>query len=287
VLATLIAILAAAALLARQLTHPLRRLASIADRFAAGEPPEEAPVGGPVEVRHVQQAFLRMSRTLLAAEREREALLAGVSHDLRTPISRMRLAVGLYGEDANPRLLEEIEHDLGELEQAMAQFIAYARSNHAEAGALAVLDEIVSAVIDARRVAQEGGAVAIGFEPGAPAALHLETFNVQRVVENLVDNAVRHGRPPVHVRTEQSDLFATLVVRDAGAGIPEEKRQAVLQPFVRLASSDAKSAGSGLGLAIVERIAHRHGGTVTLSNVPGGFEVRVTFSRRPGLPPQV
>jgi two-component system, OmpR family, osmolarity sensor histidine kinase EnvZ len=279
VVGIVVAILLAAALLARQLTGPLRRLASQADRIRAGNAPIEQPSGAPAEVRQVQEAFTRLWQGLRSAEQERESLLAGVSHDLRTPIGRMRLAVGLYGDGANPQLLEELEHDLAELEQAAAQFIGYARSNYEEPAAPAVLDAIVAEAVGARALAA-GESPKIDWQGAASQPLMLEARNVRRVVDNLLDNAVRHGRAPVQVRTEQRGGVAALVVRDAGPGICAENQRAALQPFVRLARTDA--SGSGLGLAIVDRIARRHGGQVTMATVPEGFEVRVTFASASG-----
>lgn len=266
-----VAVLVGAAWLARQLTVPLRKIARLADRVAAGEAPTDEDVGGPAEIRHVQNAFVRLWRSLRSAEHEREALLAGVSHDLRSPIGRMRLALSLYGEQAEPRLVEELEHDLNELEQFAGQFIAYARSNYEEVSSPAVVDEIVGAAIDAR-----GKDPVIEWHGAAPVPASVEARNVRRAVENLIDNAIRHGVPPISVRTEQKLGQIAIVVRDAGAGIPVEDQEAVLQPFVRLDSRDG--GGSGLGLAIVNRIARRHRGSVSMTRGPDGFEVRLTLA---------
>ncbi len=268
------AVLAGAALLARQLTGPMRRLAGFADQFAAGESPGPIPVGGPIEIRHVQQAFLRLWRSLLAAEHEREALLAGVSHDLRTPVGRMRLALGLYGDGAHPRLIEELEHDLNELEHIATQFVTYARSNSEEQSTQVVLDDLIAAVLRARI-----GQPAIDWIGAASQPVRLEAHNVRRVLENLIDNGLRHGKMPIQVRTEQSELDVTLIVRDAGSGIRPEDHVAALQPFVRFAAEEAP--GSGLGLAIVDRIARRHGGRVSMIKAADHFEVRVTFATPP------
>ena len=273
-LGLLAAVLVGAALLARQLTGPLRRLAGIADRFGAGEPPTHEPVGGPVEIRNVQRAFVRLWDSLQSAEQEREALLAGVSHDLRTPVSRMRFALGLHGEGAPAQLVEELEHDLDELEQIAAQFVAYARSNYEEQSEQIALDTLVSAAVDAASGTRNGTA-SIDWHGAAARPVTLESANVRRLVTNLIDNALRHGKPPVRVRTEQTAHDVTIVVRDGGSGINAADQRAALEPFVRLGAQDAP--GSGLGLAIVERIARRHGGAVSMRQTRDGFEVRVTI----------
>jgi two-component system osmolarity sensor histidine kinase EnvZ len=265
------AVLVGGVLLARQITGPLRTLAGIADRFAAGEQPEETPLRGPKEVRHVHEAFLRLRHALLGAEQEREAMLAGVSHDMRTPISRLRFALELYGEGASLRLQDEIGRELQELERAAARFVAYARANYEEPFGPIVLDALVSAAIQ-----MSGAAEVVTFEAGAPRPVPIQSGNVQALVENLLQNAFRHGSAPFHVRTEQSADEVGLIVRDGGGGIPRACHDEALQPFVRLAEQDA--SGSGLGLAIVARVAKRHGGRVELRNGTGGFEVRVTLS---------
>lgn len=280
------AVLVGGVLLARQITGPLRRLAVIADRLAAGEPlsleprPGETFAGGPLhdppfpapkEVRRVYQAFQRLCSSLRAAEQEREAMLAGVSHDVRTPVSRMRFALELYGESAGRRLLDEVEHELQELEQVASRFVAYARSNYEEPFGLVVLDDLVASAIRSRSF--EGS---VSFEPGAPRPACLQSGNVRALIDNLLENARKHGAEPVHVKTLQSAGEVQLVVRDGGSGIPATEQRVSLQPFVRLADQDAP--GSGLGLAIVARVAKRHNGRVEMQNRADGFEVRVTLS---------
>src|SRR5262249_54869868 len=111
--------------------------------------------------------------------------------------------------------------------------------------------------------------------PGAPAPVSVQPGNVQALVENLLENARKHGTVPIHVHTEQSGREVRLIVRDSGSGIPDERHVVALQPFTRL--SDQEATGSGLGLAIVARVARRHGGSVEMRNRSDGFEVRVTF----------
>lgn len=198
-------------------------------------------------------------------------MLAGVSHDVRTPVSRMRFALELYGESAGRRLLDEVEHELQELEQVASRFVAYARSNYEEPFGLVVLDDLVASAIRSRRF--EGD---VSFEPGAPRPASLQSGNVRALIDNLLENARKHGAEPVHVKTLQSAGEVQLVVRDGGSGIPATEQRVSLQPFVRLANQDAP--GSGLGLAIVARVAKRHNGRVEMQNRADGFEVRVTLS---------
>ena len=272
-IAIVVAVLVGGVLLARQITGPLRKLAAIADQLAAGVPRLDAPLRGPKEVRRVHEAFQRLCASLRVAEQEREAVLAGVSHDMRTPISRLRFALELYGEGATPRLLDEVERELQDLEQAATRFIAYSRSNYEEPFDLTALDALVASVIRSHRFAGN-----VAFEPGAPEPASIQPGNVHALVENLLENARKHGAAPIHVRTSQSADEVQLIVRDGGNGIPATDHAAALQPFIRLAEQDAP--GSGLGLAIVARVARRHNGRVEMRNRAQGFEVRVTLSAR-------
>jgi two-component system, OmpR family, osmolarity sensor histidine kinase EnvZ len=292
------AVLVGGMLLARQITGPLRELARIADRLAAGEllqptPPESsrkdlprnqpgrrARLRGPREVRRVHEAFQRLCGSLRLAEQDREAILAGVSHDLRTPISRLRFVLELYGEGAAPRLLDEVERELQDLEQAATRFIAYARSNYEEPFDLMALDALVTSAIGSHRFAGN-----VAFEPGAPAPALLQPGNVYALVENLLENARKHGAAPIHVHTRQSADEVQVIVRDGGTGIAATDQRTALQPFVRLTEQDAP--GSGLGLAIVARVAKRHNGRVEMRNRADGFEIRVTLRPPPQTQKQV
>lgn len=140
-----------------------------------------------------------------------------------------------------------------------------------------VLDDVVRAAIAAR-----ADAPSIDCEGGAPRAVNVEKSNVRRLVDNLLENAARHGAPPVRVRTAQTSHDVTLIVTDGGAGIDVEHHATALAPFARLAAAD--TPGSGLGLAIVERIARRHGGRVAMARTSAGFEVRVTLAVRAHAP---
>jgi two-component system osmolarity sensor histidine kinase EnvZ len=270
-----VAITIGGVLMARQVTRPLRKLAIVADQLSAGELPGDETFTGPLEVRRVYDAFQRLCTSLQAAEREREALLAGVSHDMRTPISRVRFALELYGEGAAPRLVDELSSNLQELEQAASRFIAYARSHYDEPFSPTSVDSLVEASIEARGLAR-----IVEFEARAPEPTFLQRDNVHALIDNLLDNAVKHGRRPIRIRTLQTGPELIVSVKDGGDGIPPARHAEVLQPFTRLAESTA--SGSGLGLAIVERVTKRHGGRVEMRNSSKGFEVRVTlFGRAP------
>ena len=267
-------------LIARQVGRPLRALEDAARAIGRGESPRPVPESGADEVVTVARAFNQMSADLAAGERERALVLAGISHDLRTPLARLRLALEL-AKEADPRLVQEAVKDIEAMDAIVEQFLAYVRSDGGEAPRPnADLNAIVRAA--AERLSREGRAVECRL--GALPPLPLRPGAVSRLALNLVENALRHGAPPVEVETALEDGQAVLRVLDRGPGIPEAERDRVLQPFARLDSARS-TPGTGLGLAIVDRIARAHGAALELRARPGGGqEARVAFQISPMAP---
>ncbi len=278
----IVALLTAAAyLFARYLARPLRELNAAVDELGRGGAPAPLPEGGPVEIAAVNRRFNAMLANLRQAERDRALLLAGVSHDLRTPLARLRLGVEMGGGD--PAARSGMVADIEEMDRIVGQFLDFARVDDPSGRELAPLDPIVRASVD-RYVAVDRD---VSFLPGASLALPLKPTAVSRLVANLVDNALAYGAPPVEVATLDGDAFATIEVRDRGGGIATGDAERLKQPFTR--ASDARSradgaAGAGLGLAIVERIARMHGGALEiLPREGGGTIARVTLGRDAGV----
>ncbi|HEX6828511.1 MAG TPA: ATP-binding protein [Burkholderiales bacterium] len=269
--------LAGAWLIARQVGRPLRALESAARAIGHGEHPRPVPESGADEVATVARAFNQMSTDLAAGERERALVLAGISHDLRTPLARLRLALEL-SKAADPKLVEEAVKDIEAMDGIVEQFLAYVRSDGGEAPRPdSDLNAIVGAA--AERLSRNGRAVEARF--GALPPLPLRRGAVSRLAMNLVENALRHGAPPVEVETAVEDGKAVLRVLDRGPGIPEGERERALQPFARLDAARS-TPGTGLGLAIVDRIARAHGAALELRARPGGgLEARVAFPISP------
>jgi two-component system osmolarity sensor histidine kinase EnvZ len=260
-------------LIARQVGWPLRALESAARAIGRGESPRPVPETGADEVATVARAFNQMSADLAASERERALVLAGISHDLRTPLARLRLALEL-AKGADPKLVQEAVKDIEAMDGIVEQFLAYVRTDDGEALRPGTdLNAIVGAA--AQRLSREGGAVQTRL--GALPPLPLKPGAASRLAANLMENALRHGAPPVEVETALEDGRAVLRVLDRGPGIPEAERERVLQPFARLDGARS-TPGTGLGLAIVDRIARAHGAGLELRTRPGGgLEARVAF----------
>ncbi len=267
-LAIVLLLLATAYVSARYLARPLRQLNAAVDELGRGGTPAPLPESGPSEIAAVNRRFNAMLANLRQIERDRALLLAGVSHDLRTPLARLRLGVEMGGGD-DPAERAGMVADIEEMDRIVGQFLDFARADDTSGRELAELDPIVQACVD-RYVA---AGREIGFRPGGVRPLPLKPTAVSRLVANLVDNALAYGAPPVEVVTADGEAFATIEVRDRGAGIAPDDVERLKRPFTRASDARARAdgaAGAGLGLAIVERIARMHGGTLEILPRDGG-----------------
>lgn len=248
--------------LARLLGRPLRTLADAADD-ASWENTTPVAVEGSREVRRVAAAFNAMQARLVDQVNERIQALAAVSHDLRTPIARLRLrAAGLNDRETHAA----IEHDLDEMEAFIRSLLDFLRGGDPEEERLVDLASLVVTIV---HDAQDMGGDA---DYDGPASLELVTrpVKLQRAIANLVQNALRHAGQ-AHVRLSREGDGIRLIVEDRGPGIPPDQLDAVLEPFRRIEGSrNRNTGGAGLGLAIVHRSISRLGGTIRLENRHGG-----------------
>ena len=269
-LVVLALLLAAAYVFARFLARPLRELTSAVGRVGRGETPPPLPESGPSEIAAVNRGFNAMLGNLRRIERDRAVLLAGVSHDLRTPLARLRLGIEMGNLD--PATHAGMVADIEEMDRIIGQFLDFARDDAATALQPADLNAIVATCVD--RYAQLGQPVT--FAPGTIPHLPLKPTAISRLVANLIDNALAYGAPPVQLVTALSGDRVWLDVADRGPGIPPDQVERLKQPFTRASAARARedgAAGAGLGLAIVDRIARLHGGTFDLSPRDGGGTV--------------
>ena len=261
--ALLVIALAGAWLIASTIARPLAALTQAAGRLGRGEPHEPLAEAGPRELRTVAAAFNRMAADLAAIERERALVLAGISHDLRTPLSRMRLLLEMSGAESSAS--EAMIADIDEIDAVIGQFLEFARGNVEEKKRQdfgTVLAEL------AEHYARIGKKVAFKYPHLAPFAF--ARMAVHRAVANLVDNALRYAGEPVEVDVRNSARVVAVEVKDRGPGIPESEVERLKRPFTRLDDSRSGPGGAGLGLAIVERVARAHGGKLELLPREGG-----------------
>lgn len=249
--------------IALQVARPLKQIAQAAQQVGRGATPQPLPERGAREIVTVSRAFNQMSADLAADERERALVLAGISHDLRTPLARVRLAAELGADES---LRSGLVADVEQMDAVIRQFLDYARLDENEAAVLSDLPALVRET--AKPFAAQAGSLALDLPPLPPLAVR--PLLLKRALANLLDNAVKYGGGEIGIQLSQDGNRIVLTVADHGAGIPAAQREAVKRPFVRLESARSDTTGSGLGLAIVERAARLHGGELHLEDRAGG-----------------
>jgi two-component system osmolarity sensor histidine kinase EnvZ len=252
--------------------RPLRQLATAAREIGRGRQPAPLPESGPVEVETLARAFNQMSRDLARLDEDRALILAGVSHDLRTPLARLRLGVEMSADD--PHLKSGMVADIEDMDRIIGQFLDFARLDGGEPPESVDLAALASEV--AQHYRETGHALETDLAAIAPIALRRVPF--RRVMTNLLDNAFRYGGGGVSLRTRRAGEDVVVEVLDRGPGIPAEEVERLKQPFTRLETARSGQGGSGLGLAIVDRIVRAHGGRFDLlPRDGGGLIARVTL----------
>lgn len=265
--AALLLSLLAAYLIVFRVTRPLEALSDAASAIGRGEHPEAQRAEGPHEVANVALAFNRMAEDLRRLDQDRALILAGISHDLRTPLARLRLGIEMSGADEPMR--RDMSEDIEEMDRTIGQFLDFARDPGGEPLARADLDAIVAETIEPYR--RRGAEVQ--FAPaGEGPFIAVRPQAIRRLVSNLIDNALRYAgaHPIVEIRTGRHDSEALIEVLDRGPGIPVEQIERLKRPFVRLEEARGGTIGAGLGLAIVDRICRAHGGRFELLPREGG-----------------
>jgi two-component system osmolarity sensor histidine kinase EnvZ len=250
-------------LIASRIARPLAGLAEAARRIGRGDVPAPLTEDGARELRTVQSAFNRMTGDLASMERERAMVLAGISHDLRTPLSRLRLAVEMSGADA--ATAEGMNADIGEMDQVIGQFLDFARGDDEQREPVQVdqlADEVAAHFAKLGKPVRRTGSSGTTIQ-AARMALH-------RALMNLVENSLRYAGGEIELGAAQRDGQVLLEVLDRGPGIPGSEVERLKRPFTRLDEARSGQGGAGLGLAIVERVARAHGGRFELASRQGG-----------------
>ncbi|CAN1594050.1 HAMP domain-containing protein [Pseudomonas sp. B21-028] len=256
-----------------QLNQPLKRLVYAARQLGQGRSVRLPISDTPSEMTEVYRAFNQMAEDVEQAGRERELMLAGVSHDLRTPLTRLRLSLELMGERTD--LTDEMVRDIEDMDAILDQFLAFIRDGRDESVEEVDLSELVREVVAPYNQGDEK--VHLQLEPIQP--FPLRRVSMKRLLNNLIGNALNHAGTGVEVAAyvsgDTNAPYVVLSVMDRGAGIDPSELEAIFNPFTR-GDRARGGKGTGLGLAIVKRIASMHGGNVELRNrVGGGLEARV------------
>lgn len=274
--------LVTAAVMARWLIEPLARMVRATQPIGQGRRPLPLPETGPDELAVLAREFNRMGGQVEELLANRTTLLAGISHDLRSPLARIRLAVGMLSEKPAMDLLHRIQHDVDSMNELIGRCLDVSRDfSEREAVDVNLCDLLIE-------VAEEHDhrGVEIRGHRGAECHLRVRPLALKRILSNLVDNATRYGAgQPVDIDYRVDAGYVEIDVLDRGPGIPASAREAVFRPFHRLeASRSSRTGGSGLGLAIVRQIAATNGWTVGLRPRDGGGTVawvRAPLQQRP------
>ncbi len=262
--------LGGAAFSARRLTAPLATLAAAAGRLADGERVEVEIASGPKEVRSLAVAFQSMSHRLSEQDQQRELMLGGISHDLRTPLARLRIAMELL--DVGDRgLTEEITANIEEMDRMIGQFLHYVRANYRETPARAALDEVVR-----QTLAIYASDERLRLELDAAGMRWFAVNCIRQTILNLVQNALDYGKAPVTVLTSSTGSEIQIEVRDCGAGLSEADWSEAVRPFHRLRDLP-RDGHTGLGLAMVDRLVRVGAGHLDARRIANGFAVTVRF----------
>lgn len=253
--------------LVRQLNRPLRRLQYAANSYSkTGSAPYLATTHGPLEIRQVNASFNHMVSTLQQIEQDRQVMLAGISHDLRTPLTRVRLTAEMLPDDF---LREGLIYDVDDMDAILNQFISYMRDGSDEPVQPTQINDLLNEIMIQFKPLD------IRFEPVELPIIRARTLSLKRLIANLVTNANRYGTPPIELSARQQDQELLISVRDHGEGIAAHEIKTLMQPFVR-GDSARTVQGSGLGLAIVKRIVDIHNGRMEVANHPdGGLLVQI------------
>lgn len=278
-------------LLVRQLNRPLSYLQRAATNYIRLGHATTLPTrAGPTEIRQVNMAFNHLFTTLNQAQKERTIMLAGISHDLRTPLTRMRLTAEMLPDDF---FREGLIYDIEDMDAILEQFISFMKDGSDEPVSLTNLDVIFNEIM------VQFAPMKFIYQSENQKAVPIRPLSIKRLVINLINNANRYGKPPIYlsatiiptfietIATEETEVVTEnevnkeaqeqlmICVRDCGSGVAEDQLERIMQPFER-GETARTTQGSGLGLAIVSRIARLHHGTVEAINHPeGGLQVCV------------
>ncbi|WAH61096.1 ATP-binding protein [Pseudomonas silvicola] len=272
-LVTALALSAIAALIAREISRPLKRLAEAAERLGRGEVTDDLQETGPTDIRRTAKAFNRMQLRIRRFVEDRTCMLAAIGHDLRTPLTSLRLRAEFVGDaDLQAKMLGTI----AEISAMTEAAIHYARGEYiSESTRLIDITALVESLCE--DLAELG--LKVNYHGDGKVALPCRPDSLRRALRNLIENAVRYGTQ-AHIRVSQTSSDVVIDIKDEGPGIPAQEMEHVFTPFYRMEHSrNRHTGGVGLGLSTARSIARQHGGDVTLHNSPHGMNARISLPK--------
>ncbi len=274
--ATILLTLITAIILARRITRPLQNLAEAARHIGLGNTPEKIAESGVEEISELSLTFNNMAQQVQELLANRTTLLAGISHDLRTPLARMRLALEMLPQNCDPKMVARLMHDVDEMNRMIGEFLTFSRGLEKEKPQEIDLNVLMQELVD--NMSAEG--ITVHWWPVGRCVRPVGKMALSRIVTNLLSNAARYGAgKDIDLRCECGDIVCVLHVLDRGPGIPADEVENVFRPFYRLESSRSSgTGGSGLGLAIARQLAQVNGWQIELlPRTGGGTEARLTI----------
>ncbi|MDC0487235.1 ATP-binding protein [Amylibacter sp.] len=263
-----------AVLFLKNQVRPIRILAKSAESFGKGEKISFSPSGA-TEVRQAGHAFISMRARIERHLEQRTAMLSGVSHDLRTPLTRMKLSISLMEKDD---LLDDLQGDVKEMEDILNEFLAFSRGDSGEEFSIVDPKKLIKTLIKERKRLNHNVSLNLDNIGSDKIKFKCKALAISRAINNLLSNAAKHSEKTIVSVKSTSDTIS-FIVEDSGKGIPKDLRQKAIRPFERLDTSrnQNKGIGAGLGLAIVSDIARSHGGKLILnhSNDLGGLRAEI------------
>ncbi len=265
--------LAGAAISVGYINRPLSRLVKAAQTISRGDSPAPLPAKGAREIVELNQSFNRMASELRQADEDREIMLAGISHDLRTPLTRMRLEIEMSAMSEEAR--SAIDQDLAQVDRMLGQLTEYARAASPSMETVSNVSALVTDLAEQgwKRNAAAQDSVHVAITPNLRAVMSEQ--NLIRAVSNLIENARRYGHAAgtpaiIDLKVQPAGSWVRIDVCDRGPGIPAEQIEHLIRPFSRGDSARTGGTGTGLGLAIVDRLVRHAGGNMIVMNRPGG-----------------
>ena len=262
----LLVALAGAYLIVSRISDPLRSLARSARAVGSGRTPPQLPEDGPQEIAAVAKAFNQRAGDLARTDADRALILAGVSHDLRTPLARLRLGVEMSG--APDSEVAAMVADVEEMDRIIGQFLDFGRGEPQEPMESLDLSHFVRDLVEPYRLR----GIDIRVDLPETLIVRARSLSLRRALANLIDNAIRYAGEdrPIDVNVRSRAGMAAIELADRGPGIPESEMDRMRHPFTRLEAARSNTKGAGLGLAIVDRVIRSHGGRLDLAPRAGG-----------------
>jgi two-component system osmolarity sensor histidine kinase EnvZ len=264
-----------AAFISSLINLPLARLTAAARAIAKGERPSPLPEKGSQEIIEANRSFNQMVEDLAQVEKDRAVILAGISHDLRTPLARMQLELEMANLSTDAR--EGMQSDIAQMDAIIGQFLDYAKPTEASSFVPVQISHLLA---DCAQHATRLPGMRVTTDLEEDVEVLGNETDLRRVINNIVENARRYARTPgqdhteldfaCHVRSTPQGRRAVVEIGDHGPGVPEDQIAQLMKPFTRLDTARGQANGAGLGLAIVERVVSRHGAELTVRNREGG-----------------